>query len=176
MEDVPIWVDETMHTTFIDFPKGGEVIDVGCGFGRCIDLLPTLEIEHYFGIDPSTLSIDYCRERFPQHQFEVEEIRTIGEKYGNKFDGFFLLCVLMHLPRHDVVPALKSLRLCLKSGATGIFSVPKGEGGFFNRGIGITLTLFQPQELRQYFEEAGFKVFRLTQPEGTMVVGSVLAV
>ena len=60
----------------------GKVLDVGCGYGRIIDLLPK-DID-YTGIDISPDFIAEARKRYPNHKFILGDIRKID--FEDKFD------------------------------------------------------------------------------------------
>ncbi len=174
-DDPPIWADEAVCAVYSHFPENGELIDVGCGYGRAIEMLQGMGIKRYLGIDPSERAVSYCREKYPEQHFELEEIRSIGPKYPDRFDGFLMICVLIHLPRAEVVPALQAFRKCLKKGAVGLFSVPLGQGTFTGPDQ-ITVTLFELQEIRGFFSQAGFDVFFAHIPYGDMIIGGARAV
>ncbi len=176
--DTQIWLDDFMHSIFWRLAEsGGTVIDVGCNMGRAIPLFEQMGVKGYFGIDPSVESVKYCRENFPKYSFEEDEIRTIGENYPNRFGGFFLACVLMHLPRKDMAVAIKSLRVSLKAGSPGMFSTPAGktETDEVENKSGMKLTLLTPEEVYGFFAQNGFEVSSLEVVAG-MLLGHVVAV
>lgn len=178
LDRMPIWADEFTQLTYFRLTQESEVIDVGCGWGRGIPVLEMLGIRRIFGVDPSKECIKICRRNLPRYEFEVDEIRTIGDHYPNRFDGFFLLAVLMHIPRADIVSAISSLRRCLKVGAVGFFSTPMGSDGKLEvvSRQGLDLTLFTPEEVIQVFAANGFELRRLETPDGHMLLGDALAV
>jgi SAM-dependent methyltransferase len=73
----PVWVDGFSQSIFLDMPQNGEVIDVGCGIGRSISMLPDLGITCYFGIDPAESQVAYCKKTYPQFNFELNEISGV---------------------------------------------------------------------------------------------------
>lgn len=169
IEHLPIWADSFSMRVFARLHEGGEVIDVGCGTGRSISLLPHLGIEKYFGIDPSAESIKYCKETWPEHAFEVSEIRELGEKYPGRFSGFMLLAVLMLIPRDGILPALQSLRKCLSPGATGMISLPLGraEKRSHTFADGTRTTLYLKSEITAALRHCGFSISEMFSPNNT---------
>ena len=89
-----------------------------------------------------------------------------------------MLAVLMHLPRSDLVVALRSLRASLQVGAPGMFSTPMGEEDQLEvkNHVGMLLTMYLPGELREAFESSGFCFRQMHSPDGHMVQGHMVAV
>lgn len=174
-KDLPVWVDANSAEIFAPFPKGGIVLDAGCGTGRAISLLEDLGIQNYLGIDPAHEQIRLARKLHPSKEFAVCSIAGLGHRYPNTFDGFVLFAVLMHMDRDDVPKALASLRASLKDGAVGMFSTPRGAGTAPNN-VGLMLTLFDFDEMEKLLTGAGFEVTHLYSPSGQMLLGGVRAI
>lgn len=183
LADAPVWVDSFTGRIFRNLGDDDEVVDIGCRIGRFIPLLPELGIRRYFGIDPSEESINFCRREFsiihgPNMQFEVGEARTLGTLYPDRFSGFILAAVLMHIPRDDLQEVLKSIRRSLKEGAPGFISTPGRWGDefdFVNR-HGMELTLYTMKELNEALIAAGFGIFGLFTPDDHMILAHVIAI
>ncbi|MES2931186.1 MAG: class I SAM-dependent methyltransferase [Patescibacteria group bacterium] len=176
VDSTGLWADAFSMGVFRGFPAGGRLIDIGCGSGRAVPLLRDLMIEDegYLGIDPSPAQVRLAKELHPLHKFEVGNIYDVGKKYPAHFDGFWCSCVLMHIPRHKLPKALRSLRTCLKEGAVGLISTPRGVGNVLNTDE-MLLTLLEFDELTQFFTDAGFSS-RLHSPYGDMILGEIQAV
>jgi SAM-dependent methyltransferase len=90
------WNDKTWHDRFIGcLAEGATVLDLGCGSGKPVahhlmqhGLLVT-------GVDTSPTLIKLCRERFPDQEWIVSDMRDVG--LGRRFagilgwDSFFFL-------------------------------------------------------------------------------------
>ena len=178
IDSTPLWADDFSMYIYSHVPKGECVIDVGCGTGRFIQLLPIFGITNYFGIDPSQNSIQYCQKNFPEHSFAVQEIRTVGEEYPNQFSGFILTTTLMHIPHSDLGAAVKSLRECLKQGAHGMVSTPmpiEGDGKVWRNSAGMALSLYTPTEIQKVFSENGFSIQYIFTPDNHMLLAHMVA-
>lgn len=77
-------------------PRGGSILDIGCGMGEPIARY-LIEAGHpVTGIDSSPTLIDTCRARFPEQSWEVADMRSLALE--RSFDGliawdsFFHLC------------------------------------------------------------------------------------
>jgi SAM-dependent methyltransferase len=174
----PVWLDGFSFPIFLDFQTKGTIVDVGCNTGRSIQLFRQMDIADYLGIDPSEEAIKYCRTTFPGYQFEVDEIRTLGKNYPDRFGGFFCAAVLMHLPKTDLGFAIASLRRSMKKGAVGFFANPFDSEGSSEavNDYGMKLTLFTPEEIREAFISNGFEIRDAFSPDGFMFLGHVVAV
>lgn len=168
LEEWAIWADPISRAIFRGFPERAEFIDVGCGTGRFTKILKDLGIrrEQYLGVDPSRKSIGWAREHRPGYAFEVGDIYEL-RRYAGKFQGFALCAVLMYVPRGRLTEALLSLRSCLKEGANGYISTPLGSGRDLG-GDGLSIELYQPDELARHLEAAGFGVADMYQANGQM--------
>lgn len=170
-DDFPIWVDSFSQSIFYDLPEDGEVVDIGCGIGRSMDLLPGLGITHYLGIDPASDCVAYCTKQFATQgvQFEVNEMRSVGESYPNRFDGFLCLAMLMHIPRKDLHTAFASLRKSLRIGANGFLSFPYADEGdppeYVSPVADINCTLFNIGEVESALVDCGFELVRVCVDE-----------
>lgn len=170
LDSTPVWTDEFSSLIFLDLPKEGEVVDVGCGTGRFIPILPDLNIKKYVGIDPSVASIEYCRQTYPEHQFSVGSLQTLGELYPNRFSGFIMTTTLMHIPRRSLSKGLQSLRKSLITGAHGMISLPIGAPLTWTTELGITLTLYTEAEMKKQLPIHGFCIRQMFSPSKQMLL------
>ncbi|MEM8862237.1 MAG: class I SAM-dependent methyltransferase [Chloroflexota bacterium] len=85
------WLDKFVSR----LPAGGAVLDVGCGAGEPI---AQYFIERGFavtGIDASLGMINFCKSRFPEHQWQVMDMRQLD--LGRKVDGIIAWDSFFHL-------------------------------------------------------------------------------
>lgn len=162
IDDTPLWVDRFSQCIFWDLPGSGLVVDIGCGTGRAVGMLHGLGIEKYLGIDPSADSIALCRRYYPDLDFAVGSIQTLGEDYKEQFSGFLLITTLMHVPRKNLKQALTSLRASLITGAQGMISVPTGPELTWRNKFGMTITLYTIAEMEKQLPAHGLSIRQLT--------------
>lgn len=75
------------------------VVDIGCGTG--VPIAQYL-VEHrcrVTGVDASSAMIAMCRDRFPQHQWHVADMRTLA--LDHRFDGILAWDSFFHLTQAD---------------------------------------------------------------------------
>ncbi len=154
-----VWADSIVRHAFASF-SGGEVVDVGCGYGRFVPVLPDIGVkaEDYLGIDFSEEQIKLARRLYPRLRFEVASIYEAGNRYLARFNGFFCTAMFMHIPRARAAEALASLRNCLQDGAVGLLSTPEGMEGCleFRTPEGLLNTNYTEEELLSELVGAGF--------------------
>jgi len=78
-----------MTKSFIDFPEGARVLEIGCGTGTLFDLMGhTPDPANYVGVETSWLCADVFKEKYPA--FEVLRC-PIEEFWRGKFDRIYCL-------------------------------------------------------------------------------------
>jgi 2-polyprenyl-3-methyl-5-hydroxy-6-metoxy-1,4-benzoquinol methylase len=83
-------------------PKGGSILDIGCGMGEPI---ARYLIELGFrvtGIDASAPLIAMCKERFPEQEWLIADMRSLA--LGRRFDGLLAWHSSFHLHPDDQRP------------------------------------------------------------------------
>lgn len=90
---------ENMYTV----EEYGEVIDVGCGYGR---LCTAFDSENYLGLDYSSEAINTAIELHPEYMFEQ---CSMEDEYLYS-DTKLLYTVLLHIPDNDIEEMVHKLR------------------------------------------------------------------
>lgn len=73
-----------VFANIIDAKPGYKYLDVACGMGRMFDVTHNAELEAY-GVDISSVAINYCKEKFPDVQLMVANAESLPFKDG-QFD------------------------------------------------------------------------------------------
>lgn len=119
-----------------DFIKGN-LLEVGCGEGRGIDLLLP-KIEHYTAIDKIGPAIDKLASRYPSGKFLNGNIPPMTEFGDNTFDCVVSFQVIEHIPNDHLF--LKEISRVLKPGGVALISTP-------NRPLSLSRN---PWHIREY--------------------------
>jgi len=94
------WNDRCWIERFAsELPRGATVLDLGCGPGEPI---AHYLAEHGFrvtGVDASPSMIAICRNRLPDHEWIVCDMRTVN--IGRRFDGILAWDSYFMLPHED---------------------------------------------------------------------------
>lgn len=150
------------------------VLGIGCGSGR--EILPLLQmgIKHYIGVDPSEGMLAIARKNWPDYDFRIGDACNLQSVVTEKFDAFFMIAMLMHIPRERVDEAFQSVRSVLKEGAIGNITVPVGDGtailtpensSMVPPGHALLVECWTEQALTPHLERNGFRVIEPTYVE-----------
>jgi SAM-dependent methyltransferase len=143
-------------------PKGGRILDAGCGFGEWVQFL-SQQGYRAEGLDFSHELISRLRKTYPNSMWS--EARTQNMPYPDEiFDAIVSWGVIEHDPAGPQ-KALKEFRRVLKSDGHIIVTVPVDTARMradslkqFPSGGKFFQFLFEPQELRDAIEECGLRV------------------
>lgn len=80
-------------------PDGAHVLDLGCGSGRPVAAHMISRGFRVTGIDSSPSLIALCRERFPDHEWQVADMRSVD--LGRRFDAILAWNSFFHLHFDD---------------------------------------------------------------------------
>ena len=94
------WNDKPWHERFAaGLPNGATVLDLGCGGGFPVAKYMTQRGLRVTGIDASATLISLCRERMPDHEWIIGEMRSIS--LGRRFEGVLAWDSFFHLNHDD---------------------------------------------------------------------------
>lgn len=147
------WLDRFLAIV----PRGGEILDIGCGSGEPIARYFIESGYRVAGVDSSPTLISLCRERFPGHNWAVADMRTllIGRRFGGivAWDSFF------HLDHDDQRRMLPVFRAHAASGAPLLFTSGPSHGEAIGSYEGEPLyhASLDPEEYRALLRGNGFE-------------------
>ena len=94
------WNDKPWHDRFIAaLPKAASVLDLGCGSGFPVAQHMAEGGLHVTGVDSSPTLISLCRERLPDHEWLVGDMRSL--QLPLQFDGVVTWDSFFHLRPDD---------------------------------------------------------------------------
>lgn len=140
-------------------------MDLGCGNGRCYQLLKNTD---YIGIDSSEKLIEIARQKYPGVKFEVRN--ALDLKFPNDyFDKIYSIAVLHHIPsRIARLKFLQEAKRALKPNGKIFITVWKFRGlkYLFLKNFRKPWMVknsryyhaFSKRELRKLLKKAGFKI------------------
>jgi SAM-dependent methyltransferase len=148
-------------------PRGGSVLDIGCGSGRPVArYLAELGLR-ITGIDSSPSLIALCRERMPNQQWLVADMRELD--LGRRFDGLVAWHSSFHLAPDEQRALFPRLAAHAAPGAHLMFTSGEQSGVRIGEWQGEPLyhASLSPDEYRALLEASGFEVVdqRARDPE-----------
>jgi trans-aconitate methyltransferase len=94
------WNDKPWHEHFVAaLPKGASVLDLGCGSGSPVARYMVERGLRVTGVDTSPTLISLCRQRLPDQQWLVADMRFLA--LGKRFDGVLAWDSFFHLRPDD---------------------------------------------------------------------------
>jgi len=143
------------------FPPGAEILDIGAGSGRDLDILIREEYEAY-GAEPSPRLRDLAIANLPglAGRIYAGGLPGLAAQIGRKFDGVLCIAVFQHIPQEQQFDAAFDIRNLLKPNGRLLLSVPKDRPGIDASGRDDRGRLFVtliPEALELLFERLGFQ-------------------
>lgn len=150
-------------------PKGGLVVDVGCGPGwdtavfQSHHLTPIgLDLNH----EMMCVGRDECGILSSMVQADMRHLPFAG-----KIDGIWACASLLHLEREDVLPTLREFHRVLKPDGVVYLSVKLGSGEewtpmSYNRSLSRFFAYWQPETLDPLLETAAFHIIDGWEEQG----------
>ena len=102
--------------------KNDKVLDVGCGEGRLLQGIKTL---NYTGIDFSPTLLKIAKKRYPKRKFLLKDITTKkGWKGLKEYDKIFCVAVIHHLTtKEEQMFVMRQIKKHLKKDGTAYISI-----------------------------------------------------
>lgn len=105
--------------------KNATILDIGPGFGELIELLGVnLGYKQVSAIDLSAEVVEFCNQCLPNSTTKVDDSSEFLRQNPRMFDRIFMLHVLEHLPKLEVIPLLQKVKESLKPDGKLIIEVP----------------------------------------------------
>jgi SAM-dependent methyltransferase len=148
------WLDRLLSL----MPAMPSVLDIGCGMGEPIARHLIERGTTVTGIDSSQPLIALCRERFPQHDWQVADMRELA--LGRRFGGLIAWDSVFHLKPDDQRRMFPLFRSHAAHGATLLFTSGPHHGEAIGSFEGEPLyhASLDPAEYRRLLGENGFSV------------------
>lgn len=112
---------------FLSFvPKGGFILDLGCGCGQPITEYFIEQGYNVTGVDSSAKLIEMCKSRFPNQEWIIEDMRQVS--FNKYFDGILAWDSFFHLTHEDQESMFHIFSSCAKSDAPVMFTAGPEHG------------------------------------------------
>lgn len=148
------WLDRFLQHV----PDGGTVLDVGCGMGEPIGRYVLSRGYRVVGCDSSPSLIALCRERFPDAEWLVTDMRELEP--GRRFDGIIAWDSFFHLSMDDQRAMIGRFADHANPGAPLLFTSGQeaGEAIGVYHGEPLYHASLDAPEYRRLLERHGFTV------------------
>lgn len=141
-------------------PEGGTVLDLGCGSGEPIARYLLQQGRRVTGVDVSPGLISLCRERFPDEDWQVVDMR--GLDLGRTFDGLIAWHSLIHVAPDEQPGTLAVFARHLRPGGVLLFTSGSRSGESVGawRGEPLFHGSLSLAQYRAVLDQCGFDVLR----------------
>lgn len=148
------WLDRFL----LAVPRGGHILDIGCGGGEPIDRYLIDSDHHLTGVDVSARMIALARTRFPRHIWLHADMRRALP--GRTFRGILAWDSLFHLPHDDQAAMIEKFGRWLDPGGALLFnSGPEhGEATGCQFGDALYHASLDPWRYRELLHDAGMAI------------------
>ncbi|MBI1259514.1 MAG: methyltransferase domain-containing protein [Chloroflexi bacterium] len=139
----------------------GRVADLGTGPGQIARYLHDHGVDA-FGIDLSPAMVELARREHPGMEFQQGDMRALPLP-DNSLVGITAFYCIIHIPRPEVVAALKEIRRVLQPGGLLLMSFHRGEqivhrDEWWGETVSVDFIFFERDEMVGYLEAAGFTI------------------
>ena len=153
------WNDKPWHDQFVAaLPNGATILDLGCGSGSPVAAFLAGRGFHVTGVDPSPTLISLCRERLPDHEWLLGDMRLLALPL--KFDGVLAWYSFFHLTPDDQRQMFNVFVRHVAPLAVLMFNTgpAHGEGVGSYRGDPLYHASLNPDEYTGLLDSIGFEV------------------
>lgn len=139
----------------------GLVCDLGCGVGHLCRYLKTRGV-CVFGLDISPRMVEVASRLSPDISFRQGDMLAMDIS-DQSLIGVVAFYSLIHICRKSAIYALQEMYRVLRPKGYLLLSVHGGDGEihadeFLGISVSMDATLFQPNEIAEYVQQAGFSV------------------
>lgn len=139
----------------------GPICDLGCGPGQLARYLHRNGIAA-LGVDLSPQMVAEARRLNPDIEFHQGDMLALPDP-DDSWGGIAAFYCIIHVPRPQVVDALREMKRVLKPGGLLLISFHVGEeikhlDEWWEKPVNLDFQFFLPDEMEGWLEEAGFEV------------------
>jgi SAM-dependent methyltransferase len=141
------------------------ICDIGCGPGETTRFLRDQGIDNIFGLDLSAGMVAQARQYNPDIEFRQGDMSVL-DAIDESWAGIVAFYSIIHIPRENVIAVLREFKRVLKPGGLLFFTFHIGQNTIYvdewwNKEVAINFFFFEPDEMKEYLESAGFEIEEL---------------
>ena len=139
----------------------GQVCDLGCGPGHVARYLHDRGA-HAFGLDLSPGMVAMAHKLNPGMTFVVGDMLAL-DAADNSWAGATAFYSIIHIPREQVVAALREIRRALMPGGRLLLAFHKGDkvlhlDEFWGEAVSLDFAFYEQAEIEQWLRTSGFEI------------------
>jgi SAM-dependent methyltransferase len=146
----------------------GPACDMGCGPGQVARYLHERGAS-VVGMDLSPAMVEAARRLNPGIEFAQGDMRAL-EVADESWGGIAAFYSIIHIARPEVVAALIEMKRVLRPGGLLLLTFHIGDDvlhmeEWWGRPVSVDFVFFQPEEMKAFLEEAGYRVVETLERE-----------
>lgn len=140
----------------------GIICDMGCGPGQIAGYLHGRGVK-VCGVDLSSEMVRQARSLNPEIPFQQGDMCALTDVADDSYGGVAAFYAIVHLPRAQVVGALRELKRVLRPGGVLLLAFhigleTKHVDEFLGKQVSIDFFFFETEEVKGYLKLAGFEL------------------
>jgi SAM-dependent methyltransferase len=145
----------------------GPLCDLGCGPGQIARYLRRCGVEDVFGLDLSPGMVEQARRLNPDIPFRQGNMMNLEDDDAS-WGGIAAFYSIIHIPRFEVVTALRELLRVLRPGGLLLLTFHIGEetihiDEWWDKPVSVDFHYFRADEMERYLVQAGFKIVEVVE-------------
>ena len=138
----------------------GPICDLGCGPGQIARYLHRQGVDT-LGVDLSPGMIAEARRLNPEIHFHQGDMLSLPDP-DNSWGGIAAFYCIIHIPRQQIVDALRGMKRVLKPGGVLLLTFHIGDeikhlDEWWEMPVNLDFAFFQPGEMETWLKEAGYE-------------------
>lgn len=139
----------------------GPICDLGCGPGQIARYLHRQGADT-LGVDLSPQMIAEASRLNPEIPFHVGNMLSLPDR-DESWGGIAAFYCIIHIPRAQVVDALREMKRVLKPGGVLLVTFHVGAevlhvDEYYEKPVDLDFAFYQPEEMEAWLKEAGFEL------------------
>lgn len=149
---------------FHELLPSGRILEIGSGTGRDAIVLIAMGYE-YTGTDISKGLLNIAQKRNPNTNFKCIDVHELNFPEP-KFDGFWTMTTLLHIPKDRIDHALQKIKAQIKPDGVGFITMKAGAGEREDKETGRWFAYYSKDEFQEVLERNNFKIIEEKTRQG----------
>ena len=139
----------------------GPICDLGCGPGQIARYLHRQGV-HTLGVDLSPRMVAEAQRLNPEIHFHQGDMLALPDA-DHSWGGIAAFYCIIHIPRNQVVDALRELKRVLKPGGVLLVTFHIGQeikhlDEWWEKSVNLDFAFYETEEMETWLEEAGYEI------------------
>jgi SAM-dependent methyltransferase len=137
----------------------GPICDLGCGPGQIARYLHRQGVDT-LGVDLSPRMVAEARRLNPEIHFHQGDMLSLPDA-DDSWGGIAAFYCILHIPREQIIDALRELKRVLKHGGVLLLTFHIGDeikhlDEWWEKPVNLDFAFYQPEDMQAWLKEAGY--------------------